>query len=239
MKKRFYQLKKWMLLPSLLFFLFSCKKQREESPVMEKEFALSGFNKIYAGERFNLVITKGNDFSIKVKGPANDVNDIDMGVANNILDIQYRHYESNRPKLDMIISLPMLVQLNLSGAANGNVNGFNDVTHVIRAILSGASKCTLNGSGINTQIDISGTSQLDIIGSTESLYGNISGEGKLRAYDLNATEVDISASGASEAKVKVGHSLFAEATGSSCIYYKGSPVIKSVQTSGGGQIIQE
>jgi hypothetical protein len=239
MKSKLNQLKKWMLLPSLLLFLFSCRKDRDHSPVIEKEINLTGFNKIYAGERFNLVVTKGNDFHIKVKGPTNSVNDIDWNVANTILDIQYKHYENNRPKVDVIITLPVLVQVTLSGAGTGTINGFQGVTNVVRTVLSGASKCTLNGTGINTQIEISGASQLDANGSTASLYGNISGAGKLNAYDLTATEVDISASGASEARVKVEQTLFAEATGGSRIYYRGTPTVKNIQTSGGGQVIQQ
>jgi Putative auto-transporter adhesin, head GIN domain len=239
MKEELNQLKKWILLPFFLLFLFSCNKSPDHSPVIEKEINLSGFTKIYAGERFNLIITKGNSFYIKVKGPADTVNDIDWNVSNNILDIQYTHYVVNRPKADVIINLPALIQVNLAGAATGTINGFQGVNNVIRTVLSGASGCTLNGTGINTQIDISGASELNVNGSTESLYGNISGAGKLNASDLTSTEVDIAASGGSEAKVKVVTTLFAEATGGSSIYYKGSPTVKNIQTSGGGRVIQQ
>jgi hypothetical protein len=97
----------------------------------------------------------------------------------------------------------------------------------------------MNGTGINTQIDITGASRLDVSGSTASLYGNISGGGKLNAYNLNSTEVDIDASGGSEAYVKVINTLFASASGGSKIYYKGTPAVKNIDTSGGGQVIQE
>lgn len=239
MNSKLNQLKKWMALPVVLLFLLSCSKDRDDSPVIEKDINVTGFTKIYAGERFNLTINKGNNFSVKVKGPTNSVNDIDWNVANNILDIQYLHYENNRPRVDIAITLPSLVQLNLAGAGEGTVNGFQGVLNVVRTVLSGASKATLNGTGVNTQIDISGASELTINGTTESLYGNISGAGKLSAYDLTSTEVDISASGGSEARVKVTDRLFLEATGGSRIYYKGAPPVKSIQTSGGAQVIQQ
>lgn len=239
MKKELSQLKQWMLIPSFLVLLFSCNKNPDNSPVIEKEINLNGFTKIYAGERFNLVITKGDSFYIKVKGPSDTVNDIDWNVANNILDIQYKHYVANRPKVEVIINLPILIQLNLSGAATGMINGFHDVSHVIRTVLSGGSKCTLNGTGINTQIDISGGAELNVNGISESLYGNVSGGGKLNAYDLTSADVDIATSGGSEAKVKVVHSLSADASGGSSIYYKGNPVVKNIVTSGGGRVIQQ
>ncbi len=239
MKSKLNQLKKWMILPSLLLFLFSCNKEKDNSPVIEKDINVSGFNKVYAGERFNLTITKGTQFSVKVKGPTKSLNDIDWSVANNILDIQYNHSDFNRPRVDITITLPILVQLNLSGAASGTINGFSGAQIVMRTVLSGASKCTFNGTGINTQIDISGASELNVNGATESLYGNLSGAGRLNAYDLQSTEVDISVSGGSEAKVKVTDRLFIEATGGSRVYYKGNPTVKNVQTSGGSQVIKE
>ena len=239
MTSKLNQLKSRVLLPSLLLLLFACNKNPDHSPVIEKEINVNGFNKVYAGERFNVTITKGTSFYVKATGPANSVNDIMWSVANNILDIQYAHHESNRPVIDIVVTLPLFVQLNLSGAATGSVNGFQGASNVLRAVLSGASKCTFNGTGVNMQIDISGASELNVNGSTESLYGNISGAGKLNAFDLASTEVDISASGGSEARVKVTDRLFAEATGGSLIYYKGTPGVKNIQTSGGGQVIQQ
>jgi hypothetical protein len=233
------QIKKWMLLPSLLLFLFSCRKDRDNSPVIEKDINVTGFARIHAGESFNLIITKGVNFSVKVKGPTNTVNDIDWNVANNSLDIQYIHDRSNRSAVDITITLPTLVQLSLSGAGTATISGFGGQPNVIRTVLSGASKCTLNGAGVNTQIEISGASELNVNGATESLYGNISGAAKLNAYDLISTEVDISASGGSEAKVKVTDRLFIEATGGSHVYYKGTPPVKNIQTSGGGQVTQQ
>ncbi|HET6995556.1 MAG TPA: head GIN domain-containing protein [Chitinophagaceae bacterium] len=239
MKSNLNQLRNWVLLPSLLLLTFCCRKNTDNSPVIEKDINITGFNKVYAGERFNVTVTRGTGFSVKAKGPSNSVNDIDWGVANNILDIEYNHYQSNRPRVDITITLPMLVQLNLSGAAAGTINGFNTVPNVVRTVLSGAAKCLVNGTGVNTQIEISGASELTINGTTESLYGNISGAGKLEAYNLASTEVDLSVSGGSEAKVKVSDRLFLEATGGSRVYYKGSPAVKNIQTSGGGQVIQQ
>jgi hypothetical protein len=238
-KNELSKLKKWMFVFFLFFVLFSCEKQREDSPIIEKEINLSGFNRIYAGERFNLIITKGNNFYIKVKGPSNDVNDMEFDVSNGILDIQYSHYENHRPRVDVIITLPMLTTVNLAGAGTGTIDGFQNEPYVIRTILSGASKLTLSGTGINTNLEITGASQLIVSGATKNLYGNISGAGKLNAYDLVSTEVDISASGGSQAYVRVVQALFAEASGGSRIYYKGNPPEKHFETSGGGQVIHE
>lgn len=242
MKKQIIDVKKWALFSCLFAALFSsCSKEKGlgHSPVTEKEFNVSAFTRVYAGDEINLVVSQGTDFQVKAKGEANYVNDLEMTVQNNILDIGYKTYVPDRPRLDLFITLPSLVSVSLAGAGTGTVTGFQDAPHVIRAILSGASKLTMNGTGINMNIDISGASQFTVTGSTANLYGNLSGAGKLNAYGLVATEVDISASGGSTAYVKAENSLFATASGGSRIYYKGDPTVKNIETSGGGQVIRE
>lgn len=239
MIKQMFQLKSLVLLPILSLVLFSCEKNVDNSPVIEREFDLTGFNKISAGEQFKLTVTKGNDFFIKVKGPTNSVNEMDVNVSNNILNIGYTRHRNNRPVIEVTITLPVLSTVHLSGAATGNVSGFEGSPIVMRAILSGASILQLTGTGINTSVEISGASRLDVSGITESLSGNISGAGRLDAYDLQADEVDITVSGGSTAYVSVGNSLFVVASGGSKVYYKGDPVTKNIEATGGSQVIKE
>lgn len=239
MKKQSLLLSKWIWIPVLIVVLASCRKSGwEDSPDTEKEFNLSGFTRISAGEKFNLIVNKGT-FSIKAEGPVNDVNDIEMNVAGSALVIRYKKQLSYRPIIDITVTLPDFVSVNLFGAATGSVNDFQDIQHVTRAILSGASKLTMNGTGINMQVDISGASQLDISGNTGSLYGSVSGAGKLHAYELFSDEVDIEVSGGSTAYVNPVNTIYATASGGSRIYYKGDPVTKHFETSGGGQVIKQ
>lgn len=239
--KQFITVKKWALLSGLLLSLFSsCRKEGlGDSPITEKEFNLAGFTRVYAGDEINLVITKGATFQVKAKGETNYVNDMEFTIDNSILNIRYKTHVQNRPQVDIFITVPTLVSVALAGAGTGTVTGFQDEPHVIHAVLSGASKLSMNGTGINMHVDITGGSQFTVTGVTANLYGEISGGGKLQAYGLVSDEVDISASGGAAAYVKVENSLFASATGGSRIYYKGNPVVKNIETSGGGQVIQE
>jgi hypothetical protein len=239
MKKIFEQAKKWVLASSLVLLVFSCNKNPDRSPIVEREITLSNFNKIAAGEKFNVVITRGNAINVKVKGPTDTVNDIEWNVANSILNITFTHYSSSHARVDVYITLPELVQLNLSGAASGTINGFQGVNHVIRTVISGAAQCMVIGTGLNTQVDISGAAELTLSGTTSSLYGNISGSGRLHASELAADEVDIATSGSAQARVKVVNSLFVDASGTSTVYYLGNPNIKHVVTSGTGRVIKQ
>jgi len=234
-------MKKFFLYTTLVFLFFSCNKEKHECPgSTEQNFSLTGFTKINAGDANTVTITKGDAFNIKAKGCTNDLADLDLSIdAGNFLIIKFKNYRKNRYRVDFVITLPTLVSINLSGAAKGNVSGFQGQNSVIRTILSGASECNLNGAGINVQVDVSGASKLIASGATESLYGTISGASSLEAYGVDATEVDISATGNSKAYVSPLHTFFAEASGNSHVYYKGNPVTTHFVTSGNGKIIHE
>jgi hypothetical protein len=234
-------MKNWFLFFSLALLCASCDKEKQECPgSSEKTFTITGFTKINAGDAHHITINKGNEFSIKANGCTSDLNDLELTLdANHILDIHYRNHKQNRYRVDFTITMPQLIAANLSGAAKGTISGFGGQNSVIRTVLSGASECTVAGTGINAAVEISGASKLVLTGNTESLYGNISGASRLEAYGVAATEVDISVSGSSKAYVRPLQVLIAEATGSSQVYYKGNPATKHFETSGNGKIIQE
>lgn len=234
-------MKKLIFCTTLALVVFSCSKEKQECPgSIEKDFALTGFTKVNLGDANTVTVTKGNDFSIKAKGCADDLSDLDLSTEpGQILDIQFRNYKKNRNRVDFIITMPLFVSVHLSGAAKGNISGFQGQSTVIRTILSGASECILDGTGINLAVEISGASKLTASGATESLYGNISGASSLEAYGVTATEVDITVSGSSKARVTPINSIFAEASGASIVYYKGDPASKHFETSGNGKIVQE
>jgi autotransporter translocation and assembly factor TamB len=234
-------MKNWILFSILSLLVASCDKEKQECPgSSEKTFAITGFTKVTAGDAHRLTINKGNGFSIKAIGCTADLNDLELTLeANHILNIHYKNHKQNRYRVDFTVTMPQLIAANLSGASNSTINGFGGQNTVIRTVLSGASECTVAGTGINATLEISGASKLVLSGNTQSLAGNISGASLLEAYDVAATEVDISVSGSSKAYVRPIQALFAEATGNSRIYYKGNPPTKHLATSGNGKIIQE
>jgi hypothetical protein len=236
-----YNMKNFILLFTLVLLFAACNKEKQECPgSSEKTFNITGFNKIHLGDANTISIVKGNEFSIKANGCTSDLNDLDLTLdTGNILDIKYKTIRKDRYRVDFTVTMPLLVSLNLSGAAKGNISGFAEQNTVMRTVLSGASECIVNGTTINASLDVSGASKLILSGNTESLYGTISGASRVEAYNVNATEVDISVSGSSKAYVKPLQVFFAEASGSSLVYYKGNPATKHFVTSGNSRIIQE
>ena len=234
-------MKKWILYSATAILLAACEKEKKECPgAIEQEFTLTDFSRIKAGGTFSVTIDKGNNYNIKARGCADDIADLDLAVSNSgWLDINYKKFKSGRYRVDLFITVPQLASIDLSGAAQASIIGFGGQPTVIRNILSGASVCTMNGTAINANIELSGSSVLHLSGNTESLYGNITGNANLNSFNTEATEVDINVSGAAKAYVQPVQRFFAEASGDSRIYYKGNPPATNLVTNGNGRIIHE
>ena len=234
-------MKNWILVPIIAILIVSCDKEKQECPgSSERSFANTGFTKINAGDAHHVTITRGSEFSIKASGCSADLNDLELTLeSNHILNIKYKNFRNDRYRVDFTITMPRLVSVNLSGASKGVINGFQGQNSVIRTVISGASECSVSGTGINASFDISGASKLYLSGNTENLYGTISGVSELRSYDVAATEVDVSVSGSSTAYVRPLEVIYAEASGNSVVYYKGTPTTTHFETSGNSKIIRE
>jgi len=233
-------MKNWIFISITAIFIVSCDKKHECPGSTERTFDLTGFTKINAGDAHQVTITKGNEFSIKASGCTVDLNDLELTLeSSQILNIKYKNSRNDRYRVDFTITMPRLVSVNLSGASKGTISGFGGQNTVIRTVVSGASECSVSGTGINASFDISGASRVYLSGNTESLYGTISGASELRSYDVSAMEVDITVSGSSAAYVRPLESFFVDASGNSLVYYKGTPTITHFETSGNSKIVRE
>jgi len=226
------------VLCSVSIIFLSCEKKNPVQP-FEKTFTVPTFNRVYAGETFNVTINKGADFKVQARGEEQYVNHLQVSVENNILNVSFDNSIAYPSSLDIVITMPLLVSVNLAGGSSGSVSGFQGQPTVLRAVLSGHSQATIVGTGVNTNVEVGGLSILTIAGSTESLYGQISADGRLNAYGLLSTETDLSLTGSSKAYVLVQNTLFGSVSDESKLYYKGNPTMTHFETYGNGIVIHE
>jgi hypothetical protein len=200
----------------VVFFLASSWVQAQSV----KTFDLKDFSKIQIGGAYTVTVKKGN-FSIKVSGSADDVNDLRAEVTNGELSFFQKEKKFRTSRVTVEIVLPQLQAVKFSGAVKATVeSGFNYDNFVV--YLSGNSEATINTQSVQTYVDVTGTSSLTIRGKTTSLQANISGAANLNAYEFPTDNAKLDVVGTSGAKVYVNKSLTASAVGTAKIRYKGS-----------------
>lgn len=182
---------------------------------------LSGFNGIDVGGTIVADITVGQDFKVVVEAKESILPKIFTKVENNTLKVNFEKNwwkslksKSRDTKARVTISLPMLDDLNISGASKATVTGVN------------SEKLT---------IDVSGASNVSIEGFAREVVVDLSGASSLKADGLLSEVAEMDLSGASSAKVNVTSQLNVDVSGASSVRYKGDPVVKK-DTSGASSV---
>ncbi len=225
----------------LACFLLACEKERQPAPnPVEKTFDLSGFNRIHTGETYHVTVKHGAAFSIVAKGRAEDVADLVVSKeGSQILSIRYNTYKPDRYRVDIDITLPWLVSLNLKDAATGEVSGFEQQNSSVNVVLAGVATCRFNGLPVLVNAFLYANSELTLVGTSGDLIVSLLANAKLHAYEATFDDADVYTVAKSTAKLKVRKSLAAFASDQSRIYYKGTPASVNVEEEGSGRVIRE
>ena len=176
---------------------------------------VSGFKKIKAGGAVKLDISVQKDFSVSVETDDNLLEKIATEVSGDTLVIESRENISPSSATNVKISMPDLVDLDLSGASTGNIAGVK--TESLEVEVSGACKLTLDGDVKTLKAVASGASTIDA--------------GALRAGNAKAN-----ASGASTVIVNAADDADLDASGASTVYYLGDPKNLKQNSSGASSV---
>lgn len=228
-----------------IFMLFACSFSSENANYGQDDERTSrtlnhkGFDRLSLGSAFEIIVTKGN-YSVKLEGRREDLDDLESAVVGDKLRIRYKdsfNWNRNRKKVTVTISMPTLKGLDLSGATNSKISGFNDLG-TLDLDISGASKSDIQVKAQKIIMDVSGASTITLVGSAQRLEGDISGATSLRAYDFPVKEAILDVSGASSIRVSVNGKLDVEASGASNVRYRGTASVRS-NTSGASSVRSE
>jgi len=162
------------------------------------------------------------------------------------------------PRPHVVITLPELYELTLSGACQGKAIGFqsdhdfvlklNGASHLeinrmsvgnLKTNISGAANLTgdINISG-DILFEISGASRVDLSGSGKSARIELSGASQARLSNFALGKASLNISGASSAQLKVNDNLDINLSGASRLEYAGTPALNKVHVSGASTLTQ-
>jgi hypothetical protein len=179
---------------------------------------VSGFTKIDAGGAINVDIAVQKDFSVIVEADDNLLTNIKTEVSGDTLKIYSEDRISPKTPVNVVISMPEMEGLNVSGASSVNVANVNAGSLEIQA--SGASKIKINGTAKELEANASGASTID-------------------AESLRVENADVEANGASKAVVSAANDLKVDASGASKILYIGEPKNIKQNSSGASSVAKK
>jgi len=231
-----------VILSFLLFLNTSCFLDLNaisgSGSLVTQDRQATNFTSIELQTASDVEIVKGNTFHVSVSDYENLIQYLTVEVVDNRLIIKKKPTNISlvNSKAKVVVTLPdPLYSLKLTGSGTMQVNSaFNNLKYLL---LTGSGKIDLKTSCRLDRLEatISGSGNIQGIGSIQDLHTKISGSGNIVFSDMKAKTASCTLTGSGSMYVYVEDNLEAFLSGSGNIIYSGSPVVHS-NRSGSGHI---
>lgn len=172
---------------------------------------LRDFDAIEIGGAYELDVIVGEDFSIELSGPSEEMARVEATLKNGALVLgAKKRIKGDNKGVKAVVTMPALSRISVSGVADADVSGVD---------------------AKEFKLDLSGVGEVNIAGACDRLVARVSGVGEVDAQSLQCKAVDVKVAGIGEARVYASESVSAEVSGMGGIMVYGSP--KSVDKRGG------
>lgn len=176
---------------------------------------VDAFTRVECAGSANITIETGARQSVVVETDDDILPLIDTTVKGDNLVITSHGAYSTRLGVKVTIVVPVLAEARISGSGN-----------IV------ASEISAKGFAAH----ISGSGNIRLSGSADSLTASIAGSGSIDASKLPVGAADVQVTGSGDVKVVATQSLHAEITGSGNVRYGGHPAAIQKRVTGAGNV---
>ena len=257
-------MKKTLVIIGLILLLISgtvlsgCERvliSEKNGPIIMKEYDFTDFTGIEVGHAFHIDVTPADTYKVTITAGENVLDRIDVTKSGSTLKIDMDAWWftwHSTPKV--VITMPVLRDLDMSGASKGNVRGFKssedfalELTGAseldldmeagdFTAHISGASKLAGYLKASSSDIELSGASRSELKGTGGDTFVDASGASHVNMIDFAADDAEIELSGASHAGLTINGRMDVSLSGASSLEYGGNPTPGNLDISGASNI---
>ncbi|MBS1524391.1 MAG: DUF2807 domain-containing protein [Bacteroidetes bacterium] len=196
---------------------------------------VSDFTRLEVSGAFRVNLKQDSSLNLGITADDNIMKYIRIDNDGDRLHVYIRKAVCGSGEMILNIGVKRLEELRGSGAisfvSDGKLN-----TGDLRIGLSGASKVDLDLTAANVTTEGSGSSEIDLKGQATSHRVELTGAGKVHAFDFVVGKYDIRATGAADCEINVLNELNVNTTGSSDVKYKGNPANVNSSKLGAGTL---
>ncbi|GAB3175025.1 PspC domain-containing protein [Telluribacter humicola] len=186
-----------------------------------KQFEARDFEGVELGGAYAVDIRQGQEFSVRADGEEEDIDNLKVSVRDGVLHVErpsnFNLFNGRSQRVGLVITMPALKTLDLSGANKTRVSGFTGGTTNLNVEVSGASVTEIDVAVSKVDVEVAGASKVILKGSANELNADLSGACRLNATGMQINSADVEASGASRAELGRVQNLRKSATGASKI----------------------
>lgn len=201
---------------------------------------VSGFDKIEVNGAYDLYITQGQEYSLRIEAEPEiqekiktEVKDGQLRITHKKHKIQIGIFKSKARKI--YVTLPELKELCINGSSD--VIGQNKFkAGNLSLVVNGSGDIDLELEASDVSTSIRGSGDIKLKGSADNFDISIAGSGDVSAYDLASQKTTVNIKGAGDCKVNAGQELTVNISGSGDVSYQGNPKVVMKNVSGVGSI---
>lgn len=197
---------------------------------------LPWFNAISVGNAFNVFITQGESFEVKVIADDNLIEYIKTEVRKDelVIGMTTNINPGRSSTTEVHITAPAFLSVKASGASNVSSRGIIRQDKIyLRG--SGASDIRLNLDAALMELKCSGASDARIEGFVQSAQVELSGASDFKSGDFYCDFLEVRLSGASSMRVGVNEAASGRLSGASDLNVKGNPRL-DIRTTGASSV---
>jgi len=238
-------MKKFLSLSLVVLMTASCtaqwgKKVQGDGNNVTINRSVGDYDAVALAGWFDVDLVDGKEGELILEGESNLLEYIVTEVKDGQLTIKVKKGVNLKPSswddgIRITVPIKTIDAVKLSGS--GDIVGKTTIkTNNFKTALSGSGDVTLAVECETIDTSMSGSGDINLSGSARDFEVSISGSGDIRAYDLEADNVDATISGSADIEVTATKMLKARVSGSGDISYRGNPKKVDTKASGSGDI---
>lgn len=214
------------------------KRITGNSKIVSENRSVGSFTNVEVSGGFEVRLKQDGATSVKIETDENLMQYIEVMVNSNTLVIRSKRGFNLDPSKENIVyvSAPAYKDLDVSGACDikgeGVISGTDLDVHA-----SGASDINMEVNVPNLSTELSGGGEINFRGRATKFDVSLSGAAKMRCFDLQAEDVNLDVSGASDIEVNASRKLDISASGASDVKYRGNASVS--QSSSGASSVKK
>lgn len=206
--------------------------------VITKTRTVSDYDGISVGGSFDVILIKGKEGEITIKGEENIIPYIVTEVKGGTLKVRYKKNTNIRTTKTLTVTVPFKAIEKVSLGGSGNIRSESVIKADELSVGLGGSgdiKLTIEANELSAKIGGSGNIKLE--GNAKEFNASIAGSGSIKAYGVKASIANSNIAGSGNVRITVTDKIKAKVVGSGNIYYKGDPAKIDIKSVGSGDVI--
>ena len=196
---------------------------------------VGSFDEVKVGESVRLVLVPGNKNEVLVETDGVEVDKVETSVSGGQLRIGMSRGTWRSFTVTVTVTFKELNGVKCSSSARVNSKGTID-SNDFYVDVSSSGRVNLDVNVEKLKVEVSSSGRIELSGSATTQVVQASSSGRYSAFGLDSEGVKVDVSSSGRVEVNVSKEIYADASSSGRVSYKGSPEKVIADTSSSGKI---